>query len=754
MIKEFTGFNNLAINEKSDFSIFFKKNKVYISKKNISLNKWLYISKIECEILDVSFPYDLSRGTVQLKNNRTKLSLLDGYLKEETIKELFENHPQKEKYQNLELSFNKDSISIKGIYQENHIPFIFKLGVYIKEDKLFLVLLEDYILGLLPSLRYKFIQDFFDISNINTSSLNIYFIKIFPSLLNNIFPVSGYKIPNYKNTLFKKLNIENGIIKFQISDTTNENITQIPTIKKTLATLEIYRENEELFYKLLNNKITKNDIAQITDIKNISKDRIKQKLFIEFLENSFASVEILKTLSEKNINDDIMLDIAIKLSNFDSPYRFEEIINKLIVKLKKENKNNILEMIYIYMGYYYKERGNKKSVLFFERLWNINRKYHYIWRDFFDELIKYKNYFLAVEIGEFIASKTENEEYFWENIGDIFTNNLKNYDKALEYYTRVLRVSPELIPVKLKILDLYALQEKNLFAIDRLNQLIDENRENLFLKTEIDKRLAKLWYKEKHFERAIFHIEQALKEHKNPELYFMAYKSSINLKDDLRAFEYLKLALNYYENYQITRDDLFYKITYNIAKIYSDRGELIKSYNYLISIPAKNTSIKTIDLINNILILLDKKEELFRYMKLKEKLINKKSEKIEFWQKNINLFKDSYKDEINEAKAILELAMVAPENDDFFYNFEEIKHIIINNDETPYQIIDLYLKRTDIIEDEFEKGDLYYKIFKIADSINNKDLAYKMLKKGLENTPSHKGLKLIYKKWIDDKKRY
>lgn len=765
MIKEFTSFNNLNINEKSDFSIFFKKNKVYISKKNISLNKWLYISRIECEILDVSFPYDLSRGTAQLKNNRTKLSLLEGYLKEETIKELFENHPQKDKYQNLELNFDKDSISIKGIYNINsnsnnlnssnnhHLPFLFKLGIYIQDDKLFLVLLEDYILGILPNLRYKFIQDFFDIPNINNNSLNIYSIKIFPSLLNDLFPSSGYKIPNYKNTLFKSLDIENGIIKFSLVDSINEEIPSIPTIKDTLATLEIYKENEELFYKLLNDKITQNDRSQITDIKNISKDRVKQKLFVEFLENSFASIEILKTLSERKINDDIMLDIAIKLATFNSKYRFEEIINKLIVKLKKENKNNILEIIYIYLGYYYKNNNSNKSILYFEKLWNLNRKYHYIWKDFFDELIKYENYFLAVEIGEFIAPKISNEEYFWEQIGDIFANNIKDYNKALEYYTRVLRVAPELIFVKLKILDLYTLQGKHLFTIDRLNQLLDENRENLFLKVEIDKRLAKLWYKEQHFERAIFHLEQALKEHKNPELYYMAYESSKKMQDDLRAFEYLKLGLNYYENYQEDKDKLYYKISSSIAKIYLDRGELFKSYDLLIAIPKNHLSLNIINIINNLLVLLNKKDELFKYQELKEKLLNKKEDKIEFWKKTIDLFKNKYFDIINEAKSSLNLALLNPENDDFFYNFEELKHTLKDND-ILYKIMELYNKRAKLIDDKLEKGDLYYKVFKIANSINNKDLAYKTLKKGLKNSPTHKGLKLIYKKWINDKKRY
>jgi len=346
MVKEFTNFNNLLTTEKSDFSIFFKQNKVYISKKNISLNKWLYISKIECEILDISFPYDLSRGTKQLKNNRTKLSILEGILKEQTIKELFENHPQKEKYHNLELNFNKDSISIKGVYQLN-TPFLLKLGVYIQNDKLFLVLLEDYILGSLPTLRYKFIQDFFNIKNITNHSLNIYSIKIFPNLLSNIFPANGYKTPNYKKTIFSELNIENGIIKFQLADSVENDIPTIPAIKNTIATLEIYKQNEELFYKLINNDISNDDIIEITDIKNISKDRVKQKLFIEFLENSFASVDILKTLSEKYIDDDISLDIAVKLANFDSPYRFEELIQKLIVKLNKKKENNTLEMIYI-----------------------------------------------------------------------------------------------------------------------------------------------------------------------------------------------------------------------------------------------------------------------------------------------------------------------------------------------------------------------------------------------------------------------
>ena len=762
MIREFTGFNNLNINEKSDFSIFFRSNKVYISKKNISLNKWLYILKIECEILDVSFPYDLSRGTAQLKNNRTKLSLLEGYLKEETIKELFENHPQKEKYQNIELNFDKNSISVKGIYnintndsslKNNYLPFLFKIGVYIKNDRLFLVLLEDYILGTLPSLRYKFIQEFFDIPNINNHSLNIYSIKIFPALLDNLFPVSGYKIPNYKNTLFRTLDIENSIIRFSLADTISKDLSPIPAIKDTLATLEIYKENEELFYKLLNDEISNSDISQITDIKNISKDRVKQKLFIEFLENSFASVEILKTLSERNINDDIMLDIAIKLANFDSKYRFEEIINKLIVKLKKENKNNILEIIYIYMGYYHKNNNSSKSILYFEKLWNINRNYLYIWKDFFDELIKYENYFLAVEIGEFIAPKVSDEEYFWEKIGDIFSNNIQNYNKALEYYTRVLRISPELIMVKLKILDLYALQEKNLFAIDRLNQLLDENRSNLYLKLEIDKRLAKLWYKEQHFERAIFHIEQALKEHKNPELYYMAYESSQKMQDDLRAFEYLKLGLNYYENYQPDKDSLYYKISSDIAEIHLNRGELFKAYEHLILIPKEYLSLNTINSINNLLIKLNKKEELFKYMELKEKLLDKREEKIKFWKENLSLFKNKYPDIMNEAKSALNLALLSPENDDFFYNFEELKHILKDN-EILYKIMKLYNKRAKLISDKLEKGDLYYKIFKMANALNNKALAYKTLKTGLKESPQHRGLKLIYKKWLDDKKRY
>ena len=61
MVKEFISFNRFSEIEKSDFSIFFKKDKVFLSKEKIELNKWLYISKIECEISDVSFPYDLSK---------------------------------------------------------------------------------------------------------------------------------------------------------------------------------------------------------------------------------------------------------------------------------------------------------------------------------------------------------------------------------------------------------------------------------------------------------------------------------------------------------------------------------------------------------------------------------------------------------------------------------------------------------------------------------------------------------------------
>ena len=250
-----------------------------------------------------------------------------------------------------------------------------------------------------------------------------------------------------------------------------------------------------------------------------------------------------------------------------------------------------------------------------------------------------------------------------------------------------------------------------------------------------------------------FDIEQALKEHKSALLYYMAYESSRELKDDLRAFEYLKMAQNYYDNYQIDKDDLYFKIIYKTAKINFDRGELIKAFDNLITIPESLLTIEIIDLINNLLLMLDKKDEFFKYMELKEKLIETTSQKISFWQENINFFKNNDKTELNLAKASLKLSNIEPNNDEFFYDFEELKHNL-SELESKYKIIELYNKRAEVCSSEFEKGDLYYKIFKIAKDIDDKDTAYKSLKKGLEKSPKHKVLKLTYKKWIDDKKRY
>ena len=134
-------------------------------------------------------------------------------------------------------------------------------------------------------------------------------------------------------------------------------------------------------------------------------------------------------------------------------------------------------------------------------------------------------------------------------------------------------------------------------------------------------------------------------------------------------------------------------------------------------------------------------------------MISKKEDKIAFWKKTIKLFRYELYDEVNEAKSSLKLASLKPENDDFFYDFEELKHNLHENG-FKYKIIDLYLKRAEVCSSEFEKGDLYYKVFKIAKSLDDKDLAYKALKIGLEKAPKHKVLKLTYKKWIDDKKRY
>jgi hypothetical protein len=170
------------------------------------------------------------------------------------------------------------------------------------------------------------------------------------------------------------------------------------------------------------------------------------------------------------------------------------------------------------------------------------------------------------------------------------------------------------------------------------------------------------------------------------------------------------------------------------------------------SIPESKLSVKIIDLINDVLLLLNKKDQLFKYMQLKEKLIKNTNEKIEFWNFNINLFKNNG-DEVNQAKSALNLALIAPENEDFFYDFEELKHII-NEKEFLQKIIDLYFIRAEVCDDEYEKGDLYFKIFKIAKSLDNKDISYQALKKGLKEAPKHVALKLAYKKWIDEKKIY
>ena len=733
--------------KKSYFSLNMRENSVFISKKDVEITPWLYISELESKMLDISFPFDFSRGTQQLKNKRGEIKFIDGLVKAKELSELFYQYIP-ENFKDIALSFFRDRIIVRGVYQieNNSIPFLFKFGIQLRDNRIVFVLLEDYILGKTYKLRFDLLKELFDIPSLEQDGFFTFSAKIFPSILHEIFSANGYKLPNYQNLTFTELLVDNDFIKFKLEDKIDIEKSDIPILKETISKLELYSTKRELFNKIKQSGVTKELRERYGDINTIHHNWVDLKFFLEFLEPKLYITEYLNSIFREKISTDIIVDISLKYKELKEETLFYETILIAVSRAEKDRDYPLLEMFYLYLAYYHKENRSKESIVWFEKLWSLNKDYTDIWFDFFTELIEYKSYFLAVEVGERIAENLDGEEesFIWQKIGYIFNHHINNPKLALKYYAMALRITPNSVILKLDMIDVYIKSGRNLYAIEKLNNILEDEFSSV-LKSKINERLYDLWNKEKEYERALFHIEQILKDKKDPKLYYKASTLVRILEDSVRVFDYLALIISHYRFYELKEDELYYKALKELAVIYKEKGNIEKSYKYFSKLPFKYFNEDDVDNFLTVIKLSKKIENIFKYLEYKESFLKNDEQKYNFWREYLNYFGKIYPNRNNYIKTLIRALLNNPKDSTLFKKLVKIDSV--KNNEYK-KIIDIYRKRLSHSTQE-EEIIIYHRIYKIAKINDNSLIMFEILEEAIKEYPENKLFLSLYKEWIE-----
>jgi len=416
-------------------------------------------------------------------------------------------------------------------------------------------------------------------------------------------------------------------------------------------------------------------------------------------------------------------------------------MNILINNSLKSKDFILLELLYINLSFNYKSKENKKSIFYFEKLWNLNKNLNFLWFDFFIELIKYNEYFLALEVGQYILNSLDIDKkaILLEHLGDIALNNLNKIDESLNYYSYALRLFPNSIILKLKIIDVYIKKENYKFATLKLNELL-ENNDSFYLKNKIHERLFNIWDKQNEYERAIYHLEQIIKDKLDMNYYYKGYELTFKLKDFERAKHYLKAIINHYDHYILEYDDLFFKAIKNIADIYLTEDNYNKAIEYYNKVPLSYYNKKEINELIKLFFSLNKFDYIEKYyLKL-----------VEFEENNeekANIFKELaliMKNTFNNTEKFLSYCF-----NSLLYNLNQQNLIEIfykyNQKLNDFNLVaNVYSKLAEAESDKIKKSELYFQVFKIKYLNKEKIKAFEFLKLSLKfNSQNAEALKIF-----------
>ncbi|MBN2693381.1 hypothetical protein JXR93_01840 [bacterium] len=737
--------------KQSGFSLQFKKRALYFLKENFKIYQFITILNSEVRALDISFPYDFSKGTSPLKRKKLKLESFSGVIfaseVSDYINNIFDEKIDSNYFSDIKISFQNKEIIVQGIFNgyNRRVPFITVLGPYIENGELHLVLLEEYWLEKLPIWKEDCIDMLLSPLNFRKTAPYHYKIAIFPEILLPIYPENGYKIPDYREFQFATISFEDN--SFQFSFGKNIENTEYPT-SKTLLKIE-YFSNGQIFDS---EEYKKRDSYKIK--KLLEENRLYQKteyipLYLDVVDYDLDSVQLIESVLKNGVDSSIILEALHIYDSLELDELFTYWAETLIKQIKERKFFQLLEILYLKIGYRMIEKNDSKSVYYFEKLWSLSKNIKWYYFDFWKELIKYKHFITAKEIGDSILehiSKDEQSEVL-EGLGEICHKELKLYDESLKYFTLALKLSPNLITLKLKLIDLHITIGNNSFAALKLNELIDES--DSFIKIGIHKRLSILWESEKNYERALFHLQQVILNQPNIDLFKRGFYLSQLKNDREYSLHYLKEILNYYEKYRLERDSDFYFAMKKIGFIYAEErsfGKVLAIYN---EIPKEYLDVYELEILVNFFIEVGDIVSTLSYSQL---LLEKESNFIKKGKisEDIALIYRKHYNNINKYYEMIGKSLIYnPNNIELFDEFEEGKHFV----EDISIVENVYIKILDSINDPFEKSELCFRLYKLYIFNARKIEAIAILKKSLEYNSNNIIAKREYQKWLENGKK-
>ncbi len=646
-------------------------------------------------------------------------------------------------FSNIKLFFQDKEIIFQGIFNgyNKKIPFITVFGPYIQNGELHLVLLEEYWLEKLPLWKEDCLDMLLSPLNFRKTAQSHYKIPIFPEILLPIYPENGYKIPDYRDFQFATISFDEN--SFQFSFEKNIENSEYPT-SKTLLKIEYFKNS----YIFDSEEYLKRDSYRVK--KLLEENRLYQNmeyvpLYLDVVDYDLDSVQLIESILKNGADSSAILEALHIYEALELDELFMHWAETLIKQIKERRFFQLLEILYLKIAYRMVEKNSSKSVYYFEKLWNLSKNIKWYYFDFWKELVKYKHFITAKEIGDSILeyiSKDEQSELL-EGLGEICHKELKLYDEALKYFTLALKLSPNLVMLKLKLIDLHITIENNQFALLKLNELIDDS--DSFLKIEIHKRLSILWEIEKNYERALFHLQQIIQNQPNIQHFKRGYNLSQLKKDREYSIHYLKEILNYYEKYRLERDEDYYFAMKKIGFIYAEDRVFSKVLEIYSEIPKEYLDIYELEILVNFFIEVGDVGSTLSYSQL---LLEKESNSIKkgkICEDIALIYRKHYNNNNKYYEMIGKSLIFNPENLDLVDEFEEGKHLI----EDISIVETVYIKILESINDPFEKSDIYFRLYRFYIFNSRKIEAIAILKKSLEYYPNNVFAKKEYQKWLE-----
>lgn len=726
---------------KSPFSIHFKHRRIFLTRHDLPLTPFCTLKEIEVEVLGVSFPFDLASGVEKLKNKRLALSNLTLSIDQGKFQEKLLETTDQTLFPVLKCFLESENIILQGIYrhQEQTIPFLFEIGYILNQGTLSWILLNPFVAGELPFWHHQLLEKLLSPMGLKQHSPYEYRFPLFPELFFTPLIQEGFKLPRFETTALQKITPIGNTLLIEILP--EAALTEDLMITQDALDRITYYQN---ILPELNTLFNDRTPATLFTRENYLKDPFIAGLYIQKLGDRFIAGEVLKQVMNRFPQGDLLLNIATTYRRFGMDQFYQDVMQLLIQQGKKEQRYDRLELYYLGLAYYFVAQHSPKSLDCFSALWQLNPHLTYYWEDYFYELITAEKYLPALEIGEALLEQTPLDQRgtILESLGDICQEGLKQFNKALEFYTAALELNKNSIALRLKVVDIYINRTEHKLALLKLNDLLEQATENHF-KYQIYLRFYQIWHSKRNFNRALFYLDQLLQYSVSPELYWEGARDAYRLGDLQRERHYLKELQGHYYRYQLQEDDLYLKGQKRLGFIYFEQGDLPQSRSILENIDLKQFTPIELERLIDLQWISENFQIVVAHYRHLVAISNNQEDQIEYLEKALKVVQNKLYQPKLETELMGELAVLKPKEQAVVQQF-------LQQAEPPdyERTIAIYRKQIDQEMASLIKGDLYFRIYNIYLEHNQKLKALEALQEAITVTKRNPRISRQYESYL------